>query len=182
MSRQRLRLRTRWGIGIRVSDLKSTSKYVALMLQTWADENGERARPSYPTLAEGTGLDRSTIARHVKTLRDAGWLNVQGHRGRNQSNRYTLTIPAMYEALIEQTLGPDNVSLGRPFEADNVSPETVKRLTGDAKRSHWEDPSLPKPSKKPLLKEGDLTPDEAKAAIEWIEWERKAQRRKVVSE
>lgn len=181
-SPRKLRLRTRWGIGIRLSDLKSTTKYVALMLQTWADENGERARPSYPTLAEGTGLCRATIADHVKKLRDAGWLNVQGNRGRNQSNRYTLSIPATSEALIEQTLGPENVQLGGPFEADNVQPDNGKGPAGANKTSSGVDPSLPKPSIKPLLNEGDLTPDQARAAIEWIEWERKAQRRKVGSE
>ena len=37
---RRLRRRTRWGIGIRLSNLKPTTKYIALMIQTWADENG----------------------------------------------------------------------------------------------------------------------------------------------
>lgn len=117
---RRLRRRTRWGIGIRLSNLKPTTKYIALMIQTWADENGAGARPSYPTIAKGAGLERSTIAAHVKKLGNAGWLGVQSNRGRTHSNRYTLTIPAMYEALIEQTLGEENVRQDGPFRGENV--------------------------------------------------------------
>lgn len=117
---RKLRRRTRWGVGIRLSNLKLTTKYIALMIQTWADENGERARPSYPTIAQSTGLVRSTIANHVKKLHDSGWLSIRSNRGRTHSNIYTLTIPAVYEALIEQTLGEENVRPDGPYEDENV--------------------------------------------------------------
>lgn len=182
MIRTRLRRRTRWGIGIRLSDLKPTTKYVALMIQTWADENGERARPGYPTLAKGSGLCRSTIADHVKKLHKTGWLGVQSNRGRNHSNLYTLTIPAVYEALIEQALGTENVRPDGPFEGEDVQDDNGKRPGGLNKTSAQSDPSLPEPSIEPLWNEGDLTADQARAEIERYHQERKAQRKKKASE
>jgi hypothetical protein len=90
------------------------------MIQTWADENGERARPSDPTIAKSSGLVRSTIANHVKKLHDSGWLSIRSNRGRTHSNTYTLTIPAVYEVLIEQTLGEENVRRDGPYEEENI--------------------------------------------------------------
>jgi Helix-turn-helix domain len=171
---RRLRRRTRWGIGIRLSNLKPTTKYVAFMIQTWADENGERARPSYPTIAKSSGLVRSTIAYHVKKLHDSGWLSIRSNRGRTHSNIYTLTIPAVYEALIEQTLGEENVRPDGPYEDENVQQEGEKRPPGADKTSDWSDPSLPEPSIEPPT-QGDLTPPWVALGMTVYEWNQQGQ-------
>ena len=163
---RRLRRRTRWGIGIRLSNLKPTTKHIALMIQTWADENGERARPSYPTIAKSSGLVRSTVANHVKKLDDSGWLSIRSYRGRTHSNIYTLTIPTVYESLIEQTLGEEDVRPDGPYEDKNVQQEDTKRPPGADKTSDWADPSLPEPSKEPPT-QVDLTPPWVADGTSW---------------
>jgi Helix-turn-helix domain len=136
------------------------------MIQTWADENGERARPSYPTIAKSSGLVRSTVANHVKKLHDSGWLSIRSNRGRTHSNTYTLTIPAMYEALVEQTLGEENVRPDEPNEEENVQRDGAKRPPGGEKTSDWSDPSLPEPSKEPQT-QADLTPPWVAKGVSW---------------
>ena len=130
------------------------------------DENGERARPSYPTIARSSGLVRSTIATHVKKLHKAGWLGIRSNRGRTHSNIYTLTIPAVYEALIEQTLGKENVRPHGPYDDGNVQQDGGKRPAGEDKTSDWSDASLPEPSKEPPT-QADLTPAWVAAGESW---------------
>jgi hypothetical protein len=101
--RKRLRLRTRWWIGVRVSDLPPSTTLVALTLAGWADENGCGARPSLLSVANGCRLTRRAVVTHIKDLADAGW--IRRSSGRGVSNRYTLVIPADMEAKIEAVLG-----------------------------------------------------------------------------
>lgn len=64
--------------GIRRSSLLPPSRHLALTIATWADaETGVipiRFQPSLTTLTEATGLDRSTVRRHLTRLEKEGWV------------------------------------------------------------------------------------------------------------
>lgn len=101
--RQKLRLRTRWTIGIRLSDLEPMTTLVALTLAGWADQDGNGARPSVATVADGYRLKRRVVTDHIRKLDQAGW--IRRTSGRGVSNRYSLLIPMEMEFVIEAQLG-----------------------------------------------------------------------------
>ena len=121
-----------------------------------------------PPSRRGPGFAAATIADHVKKLREVGWLGVQGNRGRNQSNRYTLMIPAMYEALIEQTLGPENVHWVDLLR-EKTSSLTTEKVRLENRTSGWVDPSLPKPSIEPPT-QVDLEPSWMAEGMSWRDY------------
>lgn len=101
--RQRLRLRSRWTIGIRLSDLQPMTTLVALTLAGWADQDGLGARPSFESVANGCRLRRRAVIKHIKTLEEAGF--IRRTHGRGVPNRYSLLIPPATESKIEAQLG-----------------------------------------------------------------------------
>jgi hypothetical protein len=101
--RRRLRLRTRWWIGVRISDLPAITTLVALTLAGWADENGCGARPSLLSIANGCRLTRRSVVSHIKDLVDAGW--IRRSSGRGVSNRYTLSSPPTWRPRSRTVLG-----------------------------------------------------------------------------
>lgn len=74
------------------SDLKPSSRHVALTLSLFYSRSGV-AFPSVETLAERTGLGRSTVFRALEQLKDGKWIAVQSGGGRRRSNRYRMTFP-----------------------------------------------------------------------------------------
>ena len=101
--RQGLRHRTRWTIGVRLSDLEPMTTLVALTLAGWANADGLGARPSVSSVARGCRLKRRAVTDHIKKLEDAGW--IRRTRGRGIPNRYSLLIPLEIETKIEAQLG-----------------------------------------------------------------------------
>jgi hypothetical protein len=129
------------------------------MIQTWADENGERARPSDPTIAKSSGLVRSTIANHVKKLHDSGWLSIRSNRGRTHSNTYTLTIPAVYEVLIEQTLGKTSAATDLMRKKTSSSVRDLHARILVRARSRRNRTSIPALGPSSVHAQGALSPD-----------------------
>lgn len=148
MMRQGLRLRTRWSIGIRLSDLKPTTTLVALTLAGWANADGLGARPSFLSVAKGCRVDRRTVVDHIKTLEDTGWIRRMS--GRGVPNRYSLLIPTEMEAKIEAQLGPWTEEVGNgdslpSGEVGNLSASSRER--GRTNQGTPVPPSLTEPYK-----------------------------------
>jgi hypothetical protein len=80
-----------WRIALRSSDLKATSKHVALTLDTYMDATG-LAWPSRATLAKATGRSIKQVDRALHELECSGFLVVERSSGRN-ANRYHATLP-----------------------------------------------------------------------------------------
>ena len=176
MSRQRLRLRTRWWIGIRVSDLPPMTRLVALTLAGWADQDGNRARPSQSSIAAGCGLKRRVVVDHIKKLADAGW--VWRTHGRGIPNTYTLTIPMPIEGQIEAVLGEWNgeeVGHGGALPDDEVGHlGAPSRTWGRTNQGMGVHTSLTEPDIKPPT-QADLTPPWVALGISYQEWNRQGQ-------
>ncbi|NUQ98063.1 MAG: helix-turn-helix domain-containing protein [Streptomyces sp.] len=87
---------------VRSSDLAPLSRLLALTLATWADvKTGvipARLTPSLSTLEEATGMDRSTVRRHLNKLEAAEWVGRDrpdpiAARVKKARTRYRLTVP-----------------------------------------------------------------------------------------
>lgn len=87
---------------IRDSDLPPLSRLLTLTLATWADvKTGiipARLTPSLSMLESATGMDRSTVRRHLNKLESDGWVGrnrpaVADARAKKARTQYTITIP-----------------------------------------------------------------------------------------
>lgn len=87
---------------VRASDLPPLSRLLTLTLATWADvKTGiipDRLSPSLSTLEEATGMDRSTVRRHLNKVETAGWVvrnrpDPAAARAKKARTRYRITVP-----------------------------------------------------------------------------------------
>lgn len=111
---------SRWQVtkAVRASSLPAPSKLIMLTLADVAEvgtaEIPERHTPSLTVLAAETGLDRSTVRRHLDLLETAGWVvrmrpTIAAARAQKERTRYRLTTPASESLGAEdpQRLGAD---------------------------------------------------------------------------
>lgn len=75
--------------------LTSAEKFVLVMLGDYYNDEWQRAWPSYGTLAHDTALSVSTVQRSIRSLRDAGLIEVEAWLLNDGAvslpNRYLLT-------------------------------------------------------------------------------------------
>lgn len=93
MSEFKLKPLLTWRGAIAGSDLESTTRLVAWGLSLHMSERGDSCFPSVNTIARETALDPRTVQRHLRLLRDAGWLAIKAGGGRGKSNTYEARIP-----------------------------------------------------------------------------------------
>jgi DNA-binding transcriptional regulator PaaX len=66
---------------------------VGLVLSTYADVDGTNIRPSQVTVADGLGIDRSTVGRGIARLRADGYLGQVREPSPGRTTEYRLTLP-----------------------------------------------------------------------------------------
>lgn len=113
----------RWRVtkAVRASDLPPPSRLIMLVLADVAEvgtaEIPERFTPSLAVLARETGLDRSTVQRHLAALDAAGWMvrsrPTPKEQWEGERTRYRLTIPVGFEAPGGQGVGAEDTHPGR---------------------------------------------------------------------
>lgn len=90
-------------------DLKPMQRYLLIQLSTYGDANGGSIYPSLKTLADITGMSRSTVQTHIEALVKLGYLTkISGGviDGQNVSNEYQLNLEKLgFEV-------PENVVVG----------------------------------------------------------------------
>jgi hypothetical protein len=85
-----------WQHAIRKAQLEPTTKLVLYTIATYMAADGTGCYPSYATIADGTGLGRSTVIAHVNKAIDAGFLTKATRRdddGEHTSNLYQAVMP-----------------------------------------------------------------------------------------
>lgn len=84
-----------WMRSIRDSELPSSTRLVLLTMVTWIDNTTGTCFPSLATLAQGTGLAKSTVTTHLKRAEEAGYIRrTQRLMGRQHtSTLYQATMP-----------------------------------------------------------------------------------------
>ena len=76
-----------WMKSVRDSSLPPVTRLVLLTMVTWIDNRTGLCFPSLQTLAEGTGLAKSTVAVHLRRAEEAGFLRrTQRKRGRQHTS------------------------------------------------------------------------------------------------
>jgi hypothetical protein len=118
--RRRYSFRTRWQIGIRLSDLDASVRACAYSLSTWMNAEG-RCDPSYVSIGAGAGQSTRTAIRAVKTLERRAWIDVRRTRG-GRRNTYQAMLPSGVAELIEATLNRDTRT---PFGHSTMTPTTA---------------------------------------------------------
>jgi hypothetical protein len=78
------------------------------------NERGGSCFPSRETLARETGQGLRSVARHIRTLEEAGWLTIESGGGK-ATNRYRATVPGA------QT-DPCHSGTGAPVAQEDVRP------------------------------------------------------------
>lgn len=110
-----------WERAVAASDLDPTSRHVAFTLGLHFSRAGDSCWPSMETLAAESGLNLSTIKRHLTILREAGWLIVipggSPKGGTRTSNRYEAAIPPRWSL----TGGTENRVQGEPGADDDAT-------------------------------------------------------------
>jgi Helix-turn-helix domain len=164
-------LRTQWVVAIGESELTPTARLVAWALATFMNTEGQ-CWPAPAEIARRAGVSLPTVKRCLRELRASDYLAWQSGGGRWSSRYQALTgvtrAPAggAYEGVGGSRVNPQPVSIV-PSENQEVSMKYP--LEEGAARPSPNGGAPP---------EGDLTPEEARASIEWVETERKAHRRK----
>lgn len=114
-----------WEKVVRRVDLPLSTKGVALLLATYADDKGRNARPGEERLSRVTGINVRNTRRHVAKLRDMGLITrvSRSNRLRGLADVYRLTVPTDL-AVLGPLLDPESEM---PIPVDNHghrSPET----------------------------------------------------------
>jgi len=156
---------TRWEVtrAVRASDLPASSRLVMLTLADVAEvgtaEIPARFTPSLRVLAKETGLDKSTVKRHLTALDEAGWMvrtrPDDKAQWEGERTRYRLTLPRGVESPgvgAEDTQGAENAQGGRT-EPPGVGAEnrngrrTVRHLETDHSDQSQISSDRPSPAK-----------------------------------
>jgi DNA-binding transcriptional ArsR family regulator len=75
-----------------LEDVSAQQKLVLIAMNQFGDSQGRNIYPAIETVAKLASLSARQVRRHIKTLRQLGYLSPQG-KGRNNTTRYTLSVP-----------------------------------------------------------------------------------------
>lgn len=103
--------RFEWERVVRRVQTHSTTKYLALVMATYADQDGSRIRPGVERLALVMCVSEKTVKRAFAELRALGLVErtKQGNRHRGLADEYRLTVPSTL--LDEPMLNPDETAV-----------------------------------------------------------------------
>lgn len=103
--------RFEWERVLRRVQMPSGAKFLALMMATYADQNGSRVRPGVERLARVMCMSEPTVKRSLSTLRDLGLIErtKQGNRHAGLADEYRLTVPSTL--LDHPMLDPDETAI-----------------------------------------------------------------------
>lgn len=93
--------RFEWERIVRRVQMPKGTKYVAIMLATYADRDGTRVRPGVEGLALVMCVSEPTVKRGMSDLRKLGFIKLtkRGNRHTHQADTYRLTVPVNLLAL-----------------------------------------------------------------------------------
>ena len=77
-----------------LDDVSAQQKLVLIALNQYGDDDGRNIYPAIETIARLASLSTRQTKRHVRTLRERGYLSPHGLKGRNNTIRYALSVPA----------------------------------------------------------------------------------------
>lgn len=84
----------------------STTRHVLLTISLHMGERGESCFPSLRTLAKETGLNKSTVSRHIKKAEDDGWIRREKRTRKNGADSSTVYRPSVPDSFEMDDGGP----------------------------------------------------------------------------
>lgn len=99
--------RFEWERIVRRVQMPSGTKYLALMMATYADQDGTRVRPGVECLGRVMCVSEKTVKRGLSELREIGLIQrtKQGNRHAGLADEYRLVCPS--NLLDRPMLGPE---------------------------------------------------------------------------
>lgn len=126
---------------VKHGDVPAGVQHIGLVLSLYMSERGDSAWPSIRQLAADARRSESTVSTAIKSLEDAGWLEVgRSDGGRNKRNEYRGIVPPLVldeEMGWKPPLGP-NVSEGAA-EAETPPGTEQKPPLGPNRKDHAKD-------------------------------------------
>jgi hypothetical protein len=116
---------------IRGSHVSGHEKAVAMMLSTYASEEGI-AFPSLETLADASGFSRATVCRAIDALVAAKWIR-KVRQSRTTSNTYQLQVMGSAEVSALPETSPVETSPAASSQAATSPVDTSDVATGDVR-------------------------------------------------
>jgi hypothetical protein len=111
-----------------LDDVSAQQKLVLIALNQYGDDDGRNIYPAIETIAKLASLSTRQTKRHVRVLRERGYLSPHGLKGRNNTIRYALAVPAKGTPVSRPkgrrrpTTDPHNKALTIPeLERDSIS-------------------------------------------------------------
>ncbi len=145
------------------SQTKGPDKAIMLVLAYRADEKKGECWPSLPRIARDAGLNRRTVSRCLPIIQRTGELLIvrrghaaETHGGRQESNRYRITIEPPQGRGTQSLPLPDKVGAespeGRGRESHKVGAHSLKgrgTLPPESSENSQSEPSMNRQGKKP---------------------------------
>lgn len=124
--------RFEWERVIRRADLPLGTKGVALLMATWADEDGTNVRPGEERLARVAGINARNTRKHVTKLRSLGLLVLvsRADRFRKLADVHRLSVPVSEDGIAALGLLDPNENHRSPETSDPVDNSEVTGQQG----------------------------------------------------
>lgn len=125
----------------RAYELEPTTRFVMLTMANYADKEGNDIYPSLRTLEADTGLEETTIRRHIKKLIAVGLLDygdqsIVANNPKFRNDR----LPKVYRFLFEGPAGPDFSHFGKVPTSRPDKPERGSKARGGTVQARDEKP------------------------------------------
>ena len=150
---------------VRDGDLTPGAKLVAMVLGTYANNEGE-CWPRQDSIAEATGLGDRTVRTHLGSLEEDGY--IERLRRKRQSTLYRLIAYPENKGNLNRQLFPVNVSI-KNYQIELSQADKISRVYEAWKVYHPRSPGLNKTQKGKInarLKDG-WTVDQLVLVIDW---------------
>jgi hypothetical protein len=76
-----------------LDDVSAQQKLVLIAMNQYGDDDGRNIYPATETIAKLASLSTRQAHRHIKVLRQRGYLSPHGNKSRNNTVRYALNVP-----------------------------------------------------------------------------------------
>lgn len=116
---------------MRQANLEMETKSLWCLILTWADQDGSNAYPTRETLADVSGRSIEWVKKHLKILRDRGYLKIEKDRkkgARHNHNKYTCQCRGTERPPYGGTHRPTTKSLYQQSDSIAVESEAILRV------------------------------------------------------
>jgi len=116
---------------MRQAELEMDTKALWCLILTWANKDGTNAYPTRETLCEVSGKKMTWVKKHLKILKDKGYLKIgkaRKHGARHSHNVYILSCRGAVETPYGGARATTTKSLNQNSDSLSVESEAILRV------------------------------------------------------